>query len=109
MHPTPHQPVLIPRMQEHGELLHLHFIATSPRARGRGLGARMLAHLGQIADMRGVCMYLEASSQASRRLYARHGFQDMRTFQLGEEGAGGPVFHIMLRQPAGAAMATAAM
>jgi hypothetical protein len=28
--------------------------------------------------------------------------RDVRDFQLGEEGARGPVFHIMLRPPAGA-------
>lgn len=55
---------------------YLYMLGASPDHRGLGVGGRLLAHrLGQLADDEPA--YLEASSPASARLYARHGFVTM--------------------------------
>ena len=49
----PSTPFLSPT-QEHGPLLHLHFLATRPEEQRRGTGRQMLQHLERIADAGGV-------------------------------------------------------
>ena len=96
--PVPH-PCATPlrARQELGPLLHLAFIATAPEARGRGLGSSMLDHLARLADEQGRHIYLEASTEESRRLYARKGYRDMGSLHL--DAGEGPVFYLMARAP----------
>lgn len=71
--------------------LYLSVVATLPTARGRGLGGAMLAH--RLADAR-LPAYLEASTEQSRALYLRHGFEDTAgAIRL----PGGPTLYPMLR------------
>jgi hypothetical protein len=42
-------------------------------------------------------LYLEASSEASRKLYLRNGFKDLCEYVLGDAG---PTLYIMARPPA---------
>ncbi|MGW9556309.1 GNAT family N-acetyltransferase [Nocardiopsis sp. NPDC055551] len=71
--------------------LYLSVVATLPVARGRGLGGAMLAH--RLADAR-LPAYLEASTERSRALYLRHGFEDTAdAIRLPD----GPTLHPMLR------------
>ncbi|KAL4419707.1 hypothetical protein ABPG75_006805 [Micractinium tetrahymenae] len=85
--------------QAHGPLLHLHFLATLPGEQGAGRGRRVLRYLERMADAEGRTLYLEASSGDSRRLYLRHGFQDVEDVVVGDSASGGVTFHIMARPP----------
>lgn len=58
---------------------------TTPAARGRGVGAAMLARIIEQARIRGVqALFLETGSDKffspARRLYERHGFQECPPF-----------------------------
>jgi GNAT superfamily N-acetyltransferase len=67
-----------------------------PGQRGRGLGSRLLRRRLEWLDACGNPAYLEATSPASRALYARHGFRDHgRPIRL----PGGPDVHPMWRVP----------
>jgi GNAT superfamily N-acetyltransferase len=54
---------------------HLAFLAVHPERQGRGLGTALLRHHHRHLDALGLPGYLEASSERSRDLYARHGYQ----------------------------------
>jgi len=60
----------------HGPYTYLAFLGVEPGQQGRGLGGALLRHLMARADAEGVHMYLAATSEDNRRLYARHGFVD---------------------------------
>jgi len=60
----------------HGAFLYLAFLAVEPQQQGRGLGSVLLRHLMQRADAEGIHLYLAATTEDNRRLYARHGFLD---------------------------------
>lgn len=60
---------------------HLYMLAVAPRAQGRGVGSRLLAHGLARADAAGLPAHLEATTAASKRLYERHGFRE--TAELG--------------------------
>lgn len=67
------------------DAVELKTMRTVRTARGRGVGAAMLAHLLQEARERGVAsVHLETGSMeyfaAARRLYARHGFAETGPF-----------------------------
>jgi GNAT superfamily N-acetyltransferase len=65
------------RHHPHDPHHYLAFLAVLPGSQGRGLGSLLLAeHHGRL-DAAGVAGYLEASSAGSRRLYLRHGYQDL--------------------------------
>lgn len=56
---------------------YLYMIAVSKRARGLGVGSRLLERgLGR-ADAAGVTTHLESTTLASKRLYERHGFREV--------------------------------
>ncbi|RGA03399.1 GNAT family N-acetyltransferase [Microbispora triticiradicis] len=75
---------------------YLNFIALERGRTGRGLGTMLLEEHHRRLDAEGVPAYLEASSEASRRLYLRHGYVDMpELIQL----PGGPVMYPMWREP----------
>lgn len=50
---------------------------------GLGVGTLLLEHRLADVDASGLPAYLEATSAASRRLYERHGFRSIGTFELG--------------------------
>lgn len=60
---------------------YLYMIGVPPEGRGKGVGNALLAHrLGRIPASDPA--YLEASSEGSARLYARHGFVPRGTIRL---------------------------
>lgn len=76
---------------------YLAFLALGRGKTGRGLGSLLLAEHHRRLDEEGTPAYLEASSEASRRLYLRHGYVDMpELLRL----PGGPVMYPMWRDPA---------
>ncbi|WP_432861405.1 GNAT family N-acetyltransferase [Microbispora rosea] len=81
---------------------YLAFIALERGRTGRGLGTLLLREHHRRLDAEGIPAYLEASSEASRRLYLRHGYVDMlELVRL----PGGPVMYPMWREPRPAAQA----
>ncbi|MDO3700209.1 GNAT family N-acetyltransferase [Micromonospora sp. C28SCA-DRY-2] len=77
--------------------VYLASIAVRPPLRGRGAGAAILAEGLRVADAAALPVYLEASTEQSRRLYLRHDFRDRgRPLAL---PAGGPVLWPMWRHP----------
>jgi GNAT superfamily N-acetyltransferase len=55
---------------------YLALIGVAPEARGRGWGGQLLRAALARVDAQHTVAYLEASSENSRRLYLRHGFED---------------------------------
>lgn len=74
---------------------HLALLAVRPDVQGIGLGTALLAHHHARLDGDGTPGYLEASSTASRDLYARHGYQVGEPFTLPD----GAPFWPMWREP----------
>jgi GNAT superfamily N-acetyltransferase len=75
---------------------YLMLMGVLPGQQGRGLGSRLLRQRLEWLDACEVAAYLEATSAASRALYARHGFRDHgRPIRL----PGGPDVHPMWRAP----------
>ncbi|KAL4419679.1 hypothetical protein ABPG75_006777 [Micractinium tetrahymenae] len=100
------QPHLEQLVQEHGSALCVHFVGVHPARQGRGLGGAMLRHLCQLADAARRHLYLEASTERSQALYARHGFAHIADKPLGEPGEeGAPLLRVMVRPPSSAALA----
>lgn len=56
---------------------HLAFLAVRPDRQRQGLGSTLLNHHHQQLDTAGTPAYLEATSEAARNLYTRHGYQVM--------------------------------
>lgn len=56
-------------------------VATAPHKQRQGLGSVMLDKLLQLAAEGGMHCYLEATSEANRRLYLRHGFENVATYR----------------------------
>jgi GNAT superfamily N-acetyltransferase len=75
---------------------HLGFLVVEPGKQGQGLGAALLGHtLETTADP----VYLEATSEDSRRFYAtRFGFTALTPAEIAP--VGGPAFHRMIWHPA---------
>ncbi|RZU54558.1 acetyltransferase (GNAT) family protein [Krasilnikovia cinnamomea] len=61
---------------------HLAFLAVHPGAQRRGLGGALMAHTHAELDAAGVPAYLEATNGDNVRLYRRHGYTDMATFEI---------------------------
>ncbi|HSI27286.1 MAG TPA: GNAT family N-acetyltransferase [Aeromicrobium sp.] len=57
---------------------HIYLLYLGAREPGRGVGGALLTALTQDADRQGLPVYLESSTPASARLYARHGFEPRR-------------------------------
>jgi GNAT superfamily N-acetyltransferase len=74
---------------------HLALLAVTADAQRSGRGTALLAHHHAALDAIGVPAYLEASSSDSRDLYARHGYQVRRHFDLPD----GTTFWPMWRRP----------
>lgn len=54
---------------------HIYLLYLGVREPGQGVGGALLTALAAAADRQGLPMYLESSTPASARLYARHGFE----------------------------------
>ncbi|MBO3095397.1 GNAT family N-acetyltransferase [Cellulomonas dongxiuzhuiae] len=61
----------------------LAYVGAAPAARGQGVGSALLAHRLAVVDGTGMPVYLEATTDASRRLYERFGFRATGTIELG--------------------------
>ncbi|MEV4544128.1 GNAT family N-acetyltransferase [Micromonospora echinaurantiaca] len=79
----------------HPDHHHLAFLAVRPARQGQGLGTALLRHHHAWLDAHGVPGYLEASSELSRDLYARHGYRVAEPFRLPD----GTPFWPMWRDP----------
>lgn len=66
-----------------------------PERQGQGIGAAMMRPVLDRCDATGVPAYLEATTERSRALYARHGFETVGTVCV----ADCPPIHPMLRHP----------
>lgn len=71
---------------------HLALLAVTPGKQGAGRGTALLRHHHAALDRAGLPAYLEASSLASRDLYARHGYQDREIFHLPDGSAFYPMW-----------------
>ena len=74
---------------------YLPVIGVDPMLHGRGLGSVLLRHALERADADGVPAYLESSNPRNISLYERHGFEIIRTIQVGSS----PPVVPMLRRP----------
>lgn len=86
-------------LQEHhpqGPCAYLQLLGVTPERQGRGLGGLMLRGVLDDLDAAGTPAYLEATTHASRRLYARHGFSVVNEAAV----PGAPPLWPMWREPA---------
>ena len=74
---------------------YLGFLGVVPSRQGQGLGGTMLQATLAGCDELGEPAYLEATSEANRRLYERHGFRVTRELPLPD----GPSLYAMWREP----------
>jgi GNAT superfamily N-acetyltransferase len=79
-----------------GPSAYLQLIGTVPEQQGHGRGSQLLRHALARCDEHGIAAYLEASTPANRRLYARHGFRTTGDITLPEDG---PTVWPMWRDP----------
>lgn len=87
------------RKREHfpdATCLYLALMGVVPERQDRGFGAALLATVLQRSDATAMPVYLEATSDSSRRLYARHGFERIGEIPLTD----GPSLWPMWREPA---------
>ena len=75
---------------------YLGFLGVVPARQGLGLGGAMLQATLARCDELGEPAYLEATSEANRRLYERHGFRTTRELPMPD----GPSLYAMWRDPA---------
>lgn len=61
---------------DHVDHWYLLALGVVPERQGRGLGGALLGHTVERLDADGRPAYLEATSDRSRRLYHRHGFEE---------------------------------
>lgn len=76
---------------------YLHYLGVEPRRQGRGLGGALLAPVLERCDRERSPAHLEASTDRSRMLYERNGFELTEVFPM---PAGGPPIREMWREPA---------
>ena len=78
----------------HDPIWYLAMIGVDPARQGSGLGSALLAHALADVDREGKNAYLEATSEGSRDLYARHGFEVTGAIQTADS----PPMFPMLRK-----------
>ncbi len=78
----------------HEPLWYLPMIGVDPVRQGMGLGSALLAHALAEVDREAKLAYLEATSDRSRDLYARYGFDVTGTIQVADS----PLLFAMLRK-----------
>jgi GNAT superfamily N-acetyltransferase len=69
-------------------------LGVRPGNQGRGLGSKLMFEILGRCDREGLPAYLESSTERSRALYERHGFQTTEVLQLPR---GGPPLWLMWR------------
>ncbi len=82
------------RYHPHEPLWYLPMIGIDPARQGMGLGSALLAHALAGVDREAKPAYLEATTERSRDLYARHGFEVIGTIQAADS----PPMFPMLRK-----------
>jgi ribosomal protein S18 acetylase RimI-like enzyme len=65
---------------------YLFMIGVDPLEQGKGHGGRLLRHLNDLADERGVSCYLETDKEASVALYERFGYRVDAALTIGAVG-----------------------
>jgi GNAT superfamily N-acetyltransferase len=83
-----------------GSYYYCGFIGTHPEVRGKGYGSMLLKHITDKADSEGRWCLLEATSERSQALYARHGFETYQTYHVTKHA---PPMYMMKRAPLTAA------
>jgi GNAT superfamily N-acetyltransferase len=83
-----------PRGRQHW---YLHYLGVEPRHQGKGLGGALMAPVLERCDREGVPAHLESSSERSRVLYERNGFELTEVFPMPVKG---PPVREMWREPA---------
>jgi ribosomal protein S18 acetylase RimI-like enzyme len=68
----------------HEPVWYLAMIGVDPTGQGRGLGSALLTHALAEVDREAKPAYLEATTERSRDLYARHGFEVTGTIQAAD-------------------------
>ena len=63
---------------------YLFFLATDPKARGKGLASEVVARFQQKATADGLPIWLEATTKHSRDVYKRLGFEELHEMKLGK-------------------------
>ena len=82
---------------------YLFAIGVDPDHQGRGVGSALLDAVLSRCDELGEPAYLEASTEANARLYARYGFTFVESVDV---EPGGPTARLMWREPVGPRRAT---
>ncbi|HEY6464128.1 MAG TPA: N-acetyltransferase, partial [Polyangiaceae bacterium] len=77
---------------------YLFAIGVDPDHQGRGVGSALLHAALAECDRQGAPAYLEASTEANARLYARHGFRLVEAVDVED---GGPTARLMWREAQG--------
>jgi GNAT superfamily N-acetyltransferase len=75
---------------------YLHYLGVEPHRQGRGVGGALLAPVHDLCDRDGTPAYLESSTERSRVLYERNGFDLTATFAM---PMAGPPIREMWRNP----------
>jgi GNAT superfamily N-acetyltransferase len=78
-----------------GSYWYLQFMGVAPAWQEQGIGSALMAPVLARCDREGVRAYLDATSERSKRLYERHGFEAETAFAP----PGGPPLWPMWRQP----------
>jgi GNAT superfamily N-acetyltransferase len=66
----------------HGSYYYLQFLGVAPGRQGQGIGAALMAPVLERCDREGMRAYLDATSERSKTLYERHGFEAEAAFAL---------------------------
>jgi GNAT superfamily N-acetyltransferase len=80
---------------------HLAFLAVHPQRWGTGLGSALMQHTHDRLDRQGAPAYLEATNDDNRRVYRRHGYEDMQPGVI-ELPDGTPFYRMWRPAPAAA-------
>jgi ribosomal protein S18 acetylase RimI-like enzyme len=82
--------------RRHPETAHWYLseLGVRPQSQGRGLGSRLMFEMLARCDRERVPAYLESSTERSRALYERHGFQTTEVIRMPR---GGPPLWLMWR------------
>ncbi|HYD09329.1 MAG TPA: GNAT family N-acetyltransferase, partial [Acidimicrobiales bacterium] len=86
---------LLQSTHPHEPVWYLNLLGVRAYAQGRGVGSSLLRAVLDRADEAGEPAYLEATSEANRRLYERHGFECTAELRVSDC----PPLYAMWRRP----------